>query len=89
MKPRLDLYENDNTCIKVYDPNQKKVIGVYSNFRRAADRINISEKSLKTKASNKKRIYSEYYGMEVAIRHCSMKEGDDLLIQKTSKNQKL
>jgi hypothetical protein len=89
MKPRLDLYTNDNTCVKVYDPSQKKLIGVYSTFRKASDKIGITEKILRGRAESKTRIYSEYYKMDVAIRHSALKQGDDILINKTLKNIKL
>ena len=87
MKPKIDLYNNDGTCVKVYNPIEKKVIGVYPTFKKASDRIGISEKWLKNKATNKTRIYSDFYGMDVAIRHSAMKEGDDVLIDKTLKNR--
>lgn len=89
MKPKLDLYSNDDTCVKVYDPNQKKVIGVYTTFRKAADKMGLGEKLLKSRAESKIRVYSEYYGMDVAIRHSRLKEGDNILIEKTLKNKKL
>lgn len=89
MRPKLDLYSQEGTCIKVYNPIEKKLIGVYPSFRKASDKMGISEKTLKLKVSSKNRVYSEYYKMEVAIRHCTIKEEDNLLIQKTLKNQQL
>lgn len=87
MISKSELYSG--TCIKVYNPNQQKVIGVFSNFKKAADKMCLTEKTLRGKATTKKRVYSKYYDMEVAVRVCAMKEGDDLLIDKTLKNQTL
>lgn len=83
-----ELYTED-LCIKIYDPNKKKVIGAFPSFSKASLKLNISAKVLQNKAETKKRIYSEYYGMDVAVRWGMYKEGDDVLIQKTLKNQQL
>ena len=83
-----EFYSGD-TCIKVYDPNKKKVIGVYPNLAKASTKMLIPPKVILNKTVSKKRIYSKLYNMEVAIRECFRKEGDLLLIEKTLKNLEL
>jgi hypothetical protein len=34
-------------------------------------------------------VYSKYYDKDVAVRHSAIKEGDNVLIEKTLKNQQL
>jgi len=77
------------TCVKIYDPENKKVIGVFSNYRIASKKLGITIKTLQLRAKSRKRIYIEYYKKDVAVRFSSIKEGDDLLIDKTLKNKQL
>lgn len=79
----------DDLCIKIYNPNTKKVIGAFSSFKKASSRLGISAKTLQTRSENKKRIFSEHYGIEIAVRCGKTKEGDIELIQKTLKNKQL
>lgn len=80
-----DIYTQD-MCIKIYDPNTKKVIGAFSSFNKASLKLGISAKSLLYRADNKKRIYSEYYKKDIAVRWGILKDGDDELIKKTQLN---
>lgn len=85
---RNDLY-NDNICIKIYNPNEKKLIGVFANFKKASAKIGLTPKVLKNRSIDKKRIFSEYYQSDIAIRVSSLKGDDTLLIEKTAKVRSL
>jgi hypothetical protein len=79
----------EDTCVKIYDPANKKLLGVFPNFTRAGKILNVTPRFLLNKTETKKRVYSEYYKKEIAVRYGTMKEGDKELIDKTLKNKKL
>jgi hypothetical protein len=82
-------YLDAGTCVKIYDPENKKLIGVFSNYRTASKKLGVTVNILQTRAKSKKRIYIDYYNKDVAVRFSSVKEGDGLLIDKTLKNKQL
>jgi hypothetical protein len=86
MNDSYAIYSSEKTCIKVYDPSTQKVIGVFSTIRKAADKMCLTEKTLRGKLRTKQRVYSKYYDKDVAVRHSAIKEGDNVLIEKTLKN---
>jgi hypothetical protein len=79
----------EDTCVKIYDPANKKLLGVFPNFTRAGKILNVTPRFLLNKTETKKRVYSEYYKKEIAVRYGTMKEGDDELIKLTLKNKVL
>lgn len=76
---------HEETCIKVYNPEQQKLIGVYASFAKAAQKLGITPSKVQLKCSTKTRIYSPILKLRVACRLASRKEAEDILIQKTSK----
>lgn len=82
-------FYSEDTCIKIYDPSKQKVIGVYPNLAKASNKLGIPARVLFARTTSKKRIYSEFYKMEVAVREGLRKEEDSLLIEKTLKNLEL
>lgn len=74
---------HNNTCIKVYDPEFKKVIGVYPNYKRAAAFLGITHSIVEKRCITKKRVHSPKYGKEVACRISSRKPEDEELIIKS------
>lgn len=79
----------DDTCVKVYDPAEKKLIGVFHNYLKAANRIGITASQVQQRCQAKTRVYSPVYKKEIAIRLSGKKPGDDELIDKTIKNKPL
>ena len=75
------------TCIKVYDPTDKRLVGVYPNFAKAALRLGVSASQVQQRCTTKTRIFSPKYGKEVACRLSRLKPEDGELINKCSKYQ--
>ena len=88
MKDDLNGLYND-TCVKVYDPIDKKLIAVFQNYLKAANRIGITSGQVQQRCQAKTRVYSPLYKKEIAIRLSGKKAGDDELIEKTIKNKTL
>lgn len=79
----------DNICIKVYNPQNQKLIGVYDTYKKAAARLGIRSEKIADKTASKKRVFSPTLNMQVAIRlGPKTKEMDDL-IEKTNKYKPL
>lgn len=77
---------HEDTCIKVYDPELKKLIGVYPNYLKAGNKLGLSSASVQQKCMRKTRVHSPLYGKEVACRLSKRKPDDDPLIIKSLKN---
>jgi len=76
-----------DTCIKVYDPTDKRLIGVYPSYPKAAHKLGVSASQVQQRCTAKTRIFSPKYGKEVACRLSRIKPGDEELITKCSKYQ--
>lgn len=74
------------TCVKVYDPELKKLIAIYPNYLKAANKLGVSSSILQQKCTRKTRVFSPLYGKEVACRLSSVKEEDKVLME-TCKNK--
>lgn len=76
---------NDNTCVKVYDPVEKKLIAVYENYKKAGNKLGITSSAMQHACARKKRVLSPILRMEVAPRLSARKEGDPELIEQCNK----
>lgn len=74
---------HNNTCIKVYDPEHKKLIGVFSNYKKAADGLGLTYSIVQKRCITKTRVYSPKYGKEIACRISSRKPEDEQLINES------
>lgn len=74
---------HSNTCIKVYDPEHKKLVGVFSNYKKAADGLGLTHSIVQKRCISKTRVYSPKYGKEVACRLSGRKPEDEELIIKS------
>lgn len=74
---------NDDTCVKVYDPADKKLIGVYPNYLATGNKLGISPSLVQQKCAKKTRVFSPTYGSEVACRLSRRTAEEDTLIQKS------
>jgi hypothetical protein len=63
---------HQETCIKVYDPELKKLIGIYPNYLKAANKLGISSSAVQQRCTRKTRVYSPTYGKDVACRLSSV-----------------
>lgn len=81
------LYED--TCIKVYDPEQKELVAVYKTYSKASNRLGVGHSTVQHKCESKRRMYSPMLKKEVAVRIGVMKEGDLELISLTDRFQTL
>jgi hypothetical protein len=88
IKPKSGV-DTVDICIKVYDPTQQKLIAVYENYMRAAQKLGITPKILYHRIIFKKRVFSPAFNLEIAVRSAGKKEGDDKLIEETFKYGKL
>lgn len=76
---------HEDTCIKVYDPEIKKLIGVYENYAKAANRLGIASSAVQQRCMRKTRVYSPLYGKEVACRLSKRVPADEPAISQCSK----
>ncbi len=74
---------HDNSCVKVYDPEIKKLIGVYANYLNTANKLGISSSLVQHKCAKKTRVFSPTYGKEVACRLSRRTPEEDELILKS------
>lgn len=72
----------DDTCIKVYDPEQKKLIGVFKSYIKAANRLGITGTRVQQKCASKNRVFSPVLQKHVALRLSAVKPEDIPLIEK-------
>lgn len=86
LRDDLNGFHKD-TCIKVYDPTDKRLIGVYRSFAKAALKLGVSAGQVQQRCTTKTRIFSSKYGKEVACRLSRLKPEDEELINKCSKYQ--
>lgn len=80
---------HEETCIKVYNPEEQKLIAVFASMHKAANRLGVAASKIQVKCSTKKRIFSPVLNMYVAVRIAARKEEDNVLIKKTSSYQPL
>lgn len=83
-KVLTDIYLED-ICVRIYDPALQKVIAAFPSFKKASSKIGLSIKILQARADNKTRVYSDYFGKEIAVRWGKLKDDDISLIEKTNK----
>lgn len=67
---------DDNTCIKVYDPEKKELIAVFGSYKKTAAKLGLTESVVQRCCVNKNRIHAPNINKEVALRISGIKEGD-------------
>lgn len=67
---------SDNTCIKIYDPVQKKLIAVYENFKKAGNKLGVSASAIQHACARRGRTFSHILQEDIAPRLSAIKEGD-------------
>lgn len=90
MKPikATAIYAED-TCIKVYNPEKKELIGVFRTYSKAASRLGVTSSTILHKVHSKRRCFAPNLQMDVAIRMGTIKPQDEELMVKTAKFQPL
>jgi hypothetical protein len=73
----------EDTCIKVYNPEEKKLIGVFKNAAKASNRLGVKSGKLLIKCGSRERIFSPLLQKQVACRVATITEEDKKLIKKT------
>lgn len=76
---------HEDTCVKVYDPELKKLIGVYANYAKAALKLGINSSAVQQRCNRKTRVYAPLYGKEVACRLSKRVPEDDAVISQCTK----
>lgn len=66
----------DNTCIKIYEPGEQKLIAVFESYKRAADKLGTTPSAIQHACSRRGRTHSNMLGRPVAPRLSAIKEGD-------------
>lgn len=74
---------HDNCCVKVYDPQSKKLIGVYPSFANAGKKLGLNCTVIQQRCARKTRVYSPVYGKEIACRLSKKTAEEELLINKS------
>lgn len=74
---------HDNTCVKVYDPALKKLIGVYPNYAMAAKRLGVTSSVVQQRCVRKTRVHAPFYGKEVAVRLSKKTPEEEVLMSKS------
>jgi hypothetical protein len=82
--PLLDEFEG--RCVKIYNPADKSLIGVYQNYKRASNKLHVHPATLRQKAKSKRRVFCETLGMEIAVRVSALGSKEEELISLTNKN---
>jgi hypothetical protein len=77
---------HEDTCIKVYDPEIKKMIGIYANYAKAALKLGVSPSAIQQRCNRKTRMYAPLYGKEVACRLSKKLPDDEPLLTQCSRN---
>jgi hypothetical protein len=72
----------DDTCIKVYDPKEKKLIAVFKNYIKAANKLGLSTNVILRRCAKKKRVFSPTLQKEIALRISVVKPEDIPLMEK-------
>ena len=86
MLPRVSNSEvNENTCVKVYDPVEKKLIGVYENYKKAGNKLGVTSSAMQHACARKKRIFSPILKIQIAPRLSARKDEDVELIEHCNK----
>lgn len=83
------MLDKDNTCVKIYDPVKKELIGVYENYKKAGNKLGVTPSVIQHACSRKGRTYSPTLQMTIACRISSIKEGDKERIEICNRNQTL
>jgi hypothetical protein len=73
----------EDLCIRVFNPEIKKLVGVFKNGAKAATRLGVAPTTLHRKCGKKERIFSPIYNAEFACRAATITEEDKILIKKT------
>lgn len=59
---------NEDTCVKVYNPVDKSVIGVYDNYDKASVDLGISWLQVFRRCADKERVHIKRFKIDVAVR---------------------
>ena len=70
---KIDIFGIEDVCLKVYNPETKKVIATYDTYKQASQNLGMLGKTIKYAAQTKTRRYCERLGMEIAIRFAPIK----------------
>jgi hypothetical protein len=68
MTAPLTMFQEDNTCVKVYDVETKEVIITFPNYKRAGIELGIAAATISQRCSSKKRLFVPKLNKEVACR---------------------
>lgn len=67
----LEMFGDENTCIKIYNPTTQILIDTRDNYCKAANFLGLSARDVWRRCGNKTRVYSPILGIEVAVRLAS------------------
>lgn len=73
----------ETTCVKIYDPELKKLIGVYPNYVKAGAAFGISGNSVQQRCKRKTRVFSPIYNKEIACRLATRTKVEEELINQS------
>jgi hypothetical protein len=86
MQTRVTVNQvNDNTCVKVYNPEKQEMIAVYRNPKHAANKLGVTLATVQHAVVRKSRFFSPSMKMTVAVRLAAIKDGDKELMKHCDK----
>lgn len=88
-KISINMVDGNDTCVKIYNPAEKKLIAVYENYKKAANKLGTTPSVIQHACARKGRTYSPTLQMEIATRISAVKEGDKEKIEICNRKQTL
>lgn len=86
MKVRPNHIGVEDECIKIYNPAKQELLKTFDTYGQASKYLGINDRVLRGAARSKKRKYSPFLNMEIAIRVKKKTEEDRAVIKKTIKH---
>ena len=76
----------DDTCVKVYDPETKTLIGVYESYKEASKALRIQLKAVQSGCASKSKRFSPLLNKKIALRLASKKTlNNDITIKSNNR----
>jgi hypothetical protein len=85
MNLRSDHVGTEDECIRIYNPLKQELIKVFNTYNQASRFLGISDRIIKNATITKKRKFSPFLNMEVAIRTGIKTEADMKMIKQINK----
>jgi hypothetical protein len=65
---RLNIFGDENTCVKVWNPLNQTIINIYENYSKAGNAIGVTPLVVMKRCKDKQRVHAPLLKMDVALR---------------------